>query len=132
MRANRAMQILSKAEGIEPLTWPSGGGSLIWVPQCEEVILCVGANVGVVPGSVSGKATQGWFVSQAPPCDEMATFFTQAKVVEGGLGVGMGYVWTSEYSAIEMGFYSPQISTNSIPLISKLTTCRPLYLEKTP
>ena len=116
----------------KPLEWLSGGANLIWVKECNQVLLCGSSSVGLSPWSVSGKAGFGW-VEGGLACEQTVATFEQATPeLEVGFGLGLSKLDFAGRPGAEMGLYTPQISTGVIMSEFLPSSCTIIWDGKTP
>ena len=106
----------------EPSKWISDGASIIWVQECNQVLLCVNSSVGLSPWPVSGKASLGW-VEGGLACEQTVATFEQATPkLEAGFWLGLSDLDFGGRPGAEMGLYTPQVATGAI--VSELLPSR--------
>ena len=119
-------QVLTK-----PLEWLSVSGNLIWVQECNQVLLCRSSSVGISPWPVTGKAALGW-VEGGLTCEQTVASFEQATPeLEAGFGLGLSQLDFSGKPGAEMGLYTPQVATGAIPIVSS-SSCTIIWEGKAP
>ncbi len=102
-------QVLTK-----PLEWLSMSGNLIWVQECNQVLLCRSTSVGLSPWPVTGKAGLGW-VEGGLACEQTVAAFEQATTeLEAGFGLGLSKLDFAGRPGAEVGLYTPQVATGAI------------------
>ena len=120
-------QVLTK-----PLEWVSGGVNIIWVQECNQVLLCGSSSVGISPWPVSGKAALGW-VEGGLACEQtVATFEQVTPELEAGFGLGLSQLDFSGKPGAEMGLYTPQLATGAIVSEFLPSRCKIVWEGKTP
>ena len=120
-------QVLTK-----PLEVLSGGGNIIWVEECSQVLLCGSSSVGLSPWPVSGKAGFGW-VEGGLACEQTVATFEQATPeLEAGVGLGLSKLNFAGRPRAEMGLYTPQIATGVIVSEVLPSSCTIIWDGKTP